>query len=214
MESQVRRPKRFGWVTEGKPQGPDALCDVPVMTSSLATALPTIGAIVPNWILVVPRQCALSLAALPVVDRKAVVDLAEQVALRLGSSDNTVFFEHGPRSGGSAVGCGVDQAHLHVLSTNVDFVKSALSDSAVVWSVASADDPWGMSESDEYYFLRSRLGTFVGRPNVASSQFFRKHIALAAGVPEQWDYNHWPNYANVRRTYERFNRSAAENTIG
>lgn len=208
MKSPTKLPNRFGWITEGKELGPDLLCDTPVLRSALSIGLPTIGAIVPNWVLIVPRRCALSLSALSSADRSDVLNLAAKAARQLGPVEHTVMFEHGSHSNESVVGCGVDQAHLHVLNTAVDFIPLALADPTVEWAIANDDDPWKGLHGSEYYFLRSQSTIYVGKPKIPGSQFFRKHIASAVGVSEQWDYKRWPNYNNVRRTYERFAGSA------
>jgi ATP adenylyltransferase len=203
MES-LQMQQRFSWIADGEVHGPNPACDTTLLACQNALALPTLGAIVPNWILVVPRACALSLATLSRTERGALVDLAESAARIMGSYEDAVFFEHGPRVRGSDIGCGVDQAHLHVVTSEIDFVTAALKDYSVIWSLADTVDPWDSLGGMEYYFLRARVVTFIGVPRVQTSQFFRRHIARAAGVPEQWDYNRWPNYENVRRTYERF----------
>jgi len=197
--------KRFDWVVQGSLVGPDPICDLPVLTTADAIVVPTVGAIVPNWLLVIPRTCTLSLAAAPTSVRHAVMKLAEEVAQRMEGGESTVFFEHGPTKSGSSVGCGVDQAHLHVLSTEFDVLSMALADSRVDWSQADGDDPWAQVGNAEYYFIRSGGRAYVGFPRVGESQYFRRHVARAAGVPWQWDYKAWPNHENVRRTYERFN---------
>jgi diadenosine tetraphosphate (Ap4A) HIT family hydrolase len=203
MESPPMR-QRFAWITDGKLQGPDPACDAALRVCPEALAIPTVGAIVPNWALVVPRFPALSLAMLSGPRRKAVVDLAEAAAKTMGSLEDAVFFEHGPRVRDSAIGCGVDQAHLHVIVSEVDFVESALKDDTVTWTLVRSADPWDSVKGLEYYLLRAPVGTFIGIPRIQTSQFFRRHIARAAGLPDQWDYNRWPHYKNVRRTYERF----------
>ena len=203
MES-LAKSRRFAWVANGALQGPNPLCDVAVLNSSEAVVIPTVGAIVPNWVLVIPRRPVLSLSTLSHEQRSGVVQLGEHAASIMGSLDDAVFFEHGPLTSNSPIGCGVDQAHLHVINSDMDFVTSALNDEDVAWRSASSVDAWQALCGSEYYFLRARAGTFVGTPRVRISQFFRRHIAQAAGVPEQWDYRRWPQYNNVRRTYERF----------
>src|SRR3569833_660334 len=124
--------KRFDWIAAGLEVGPDALSDVPVLSTSAAVVLPTLGSIVPNWVLVVPRMCAGSISALPEEARKSLLTLGDTAA-RTMRSQNAVFFEHGPGRDGGVVGCGVDQAHLHVVSTEFEFTKSALADPTVEW---------------------------------------------------------------------------------
>ena len=198
--------KRFGWIATGHSAGPDPLCDLPLYSNSAAVVVPTLGSIISNWFLVVPRKCAVSIAELDQSDRDHVVSAAEHVARAMGGSNSVVYFEHGPDRAGSVMGCGVDQAHLHVISTSVDFVTPALNDTSVVWRDADSIEPWS-GLCGEYYLIKTASRAFVGRPREPVSQFFRRHIATSAGVPERWDYKAWPHYENIRRTYEQFNKN-------
>lgn len=196
--------KRFDWIVRGDTVGPDPVCDVPVRSTADAIAIPTIGAIVPDWLLVVPRICTLSLADLLPDARRSLLDFGRNLASDMAGSGQSVFFEHGARIAKDIVGCGVDQAHLHVLATKIDLLTAALSDQTVRWSEADPADPWDRLDNAEYYLIRNSSRALVGRAMKPQSQYFRKLIARAAGVPGQWDYKVWPNYDNVRRTYDRF----------
>lgn len=201
--------ERFGWIVRGEHAGPDPACDVPVRSTPEATAIPTLGPIVPNWILVVSRVRALSMADLAPRVRRNMVRFGQELAAEMSGSGTPIFFEHGARAPGGTVGCGVDQAHLHVLVTEIDLLNIALSDRDVAWTMIDGLDPWAHLDASEYYVIQSSGNAFVGRPQASQSQYFRKLIARAAGVPYQWDYKTWPHYENVRRTYGRFPRLSA-----
>jgi len=196
--------KRFDWIAAGQSNGPDALCDVPVYANSEIVVLPTLGAIVPSWVLVVPRQCSVSLSVLSKSSRASILEVGMDAATVMENDGSAILFEHGPSNSESVVGCGVDQAHLHVVASKLDFVSSALSAPGVDWSSADRDDPWEGIDGREYYLIKTPSAAFIGYPRTPVSQFFRRHIALTAGVPECWDYKKWPNYENIRRTYEQF----------
>ena len=200
----VPRLKRFDWIVRGDAVGPDPVCDMPVRLTTDAIAIPTIGAIVPNWLLVVPRVCTLSLADLPPDSRWNILNFGRNLASDMIDTGKPVFFEHGARTAKDIVGCGVDQAHLHVLVTEIDLLGAALSDQTVRWTETDPIDPWDHLDNAEYYLIQNSSRAFVGHPRAPQSQYFRKLIARAAGVPCQWDYKVWPNYENVRRTYDRF----------
>jgi diadenosine tetraphosphate (Ap4A) HIT family hydrolase len=76
---------------------------------------PTLGSIVPNWLLIVPRSSVLNFAQWSLATRQSPIDLVEKVVANRRSAERVVWFEHGPVQSGSIVGCGVDQAHLHVI---------------------------------------------------------------------------------------------------
>jgi ATP adenylyltransferase len=201
--------KRFGWILRGEETGADPLCDVPVRSTPEAVAIPTIGAIVPNWLLAVPRSCASCVAELAPGERLRLLRFSQQLANEMRDAGEPVFFEHGARESNHIVGCGVDQAHLHVLATRIDILAAALADTEVTWTAVDTFDPWRHLDQSEYYFIQAASKAFVGRPHTSQSQYFRKLIAQAAGVPLQWDYRVWPNYENVKLTYGRFNGRGA-----
>jgi len=196
--------KRFGWILRGEETGADPLCDVPVHSTPEAVAIPTIGAIIPNWLLAIPRSCATSVADLAPNERLGLLRFGQQLASEMRCAGNPVFFEHGARALNHVVGCGVDQAHLHVLATRIDVLGAALADAEVTWTAVDTLDPWQHVGLSEYYFIQGSGKAFLGYPHSAQSQYFRRLIAQAAGVPFQWDYRLWPNYENVKQTYGRF----------
>jgi diadenosine tetraphosphate (Ap4A) HIT family hydrolase len=196
--------KRFDWIVRDEQAGPDPACDLPLRSTPEAIAIPTIGSIVPNWLLVVPRVRAMSMADLAPEIRHSMYLFGQDLAREMRPVGRPLFFEHGARALGNVIGCGVDQAHLHVLATEIDLLGIALADPEVFWMAADSIDPWQDLDGSEYYFVQACGKAFVGHPRTSQSQYFRKLIARAAGVPFQWDYKVWPNYENVRRTYERF----------
>jgi ATP adenylyltransferase len=211
MNTDLRFPvvKRFDWIVRGGKAGPDPICDVPVRSTPEAVAIPTIGAILPNWLLIVPRMCAASIADTPPDIRRKILCFGDELAREMHGAGEPVIFEHGARKSGNVVGCGVDQAHLHVLATEIDLLRTALGDKEVLWSVADPADPWRRLDASDYYLIQTSNEAFIGHALAPQSQYFRKLIARAAGVPFRWDYKVWPNYENARRTYGRFAEGAA-----
>ena len=70
-------------------------------------AAPTLGAIVPDWLIVVPRKPALSFRRWCAEQSKAPEAIIREVGDHLGlRSEEIIWFEHGPATQGSIVGCG------------------------------------------------------------------------------------------------------------
>jgi hypothetical protein len=55
-------PSRFAWILRGATSGPDEAFDEDLACYPEAAVIPTRGAFVPTWLLVVPRTPCLSLA--------------------------------------------------------------------------------------------------------------------------------------------------------
>src|SRR5689334_2245520 len=133
---------RFGWVASGKSRGPNDKCDIPLLSIPEGVVIPSVGALLPGWLLIVPRERALSYAELDTANRQTLYHLARSVASEVSDFGSPIMLEHGAATAGSGIGCGVDQAHLHVVPIQFDLSKQVLADPTVAWSSVSPDDPW------------------------------------------------------------------------
>src|SRR5262249_38676442 len=127
---------RFDWVTSGLERGPHPICDRNLHDHPLAAVLPSLGSLVPGWLLVVPRVEALTIRDLPAHERAELLSLARAMA-GAGMGIQPYVFEHGPSKASTSMGCGVDQAHLHTVGLNRDLLSAALHDDSVTWMTAS-----------------------------------------------------------------------------
>src|SRR5690348_7179523 len=104
--------QRFDWAIAGQERGPDAVCDRALFVDSRAVITPSLGSIVPGWLLVIPRRRVLSYVAVRVSDRIGILRTSRDFANNLIKFAPNVFvLEHGPRATATMMGCGVDQAH-------------------------------------------------------------------------------------------------------
>jgi len=197
---------RFGWVTAGCSRGPHPACDQDLFNYPLAAVVPTLGSLVPGWLLIVPRTKSLAFGGLSRQHRQDILGLARGLAIEVQVfGRNSFILEHGPSKPRSAVGCGVDQSHLHVVPMDGDLLSSALADKSVHWIAVNMEDPWSKCPQDQEYLLICRDDQcYVGLPQVAQSQYFRRKIAHICGAPDAWDYREWPCYENAQRTIEYF----------
>lgn len=196
---------RFGWIVDGRAHGPDPRCDTSLLSTADGMIIPSLGGLVPGWLLLVPRTRALSYADLEPQTRQSLYDLAQDIGTRYARMGMPVYLEHGASVAKSVVGCGVDQAHLHLVPVEFDLLDQVLGDHSVSWREVASKDPWqSVAPGQEYYLIVQGQRAFVGSPRRAESQYFRKHIARGIGLTEQWDYKGWPNYGNVARTVRDF----------
>ncbi|MGH7021976.1 MAG: HIT domain-containing protein [Caulobacteraceae bacterium] len=202
---------RFSWVVDGCRRGPSDLFDIPIYADRDCVVLPSIGSMVPGWSLVVPRQSARNLASLKTDERRALIPAKDFVATTLHTFGGEVFeFEHGPAQLGSKTGCGVDQAHLHLVPMTFDLGEA-------VWAVhggqrfqADQADPWSLIELDrDYWLVRSRRtgAGLIVYPQEPVSQGIRRVIASKLGL-EGWDYRQDQFGENALKTRRAAARSA------
>src|SRR4051812_5373863 len=82
--------------------------------SASFVAVPSIGSIVPGWMLIVPRAHVLRASDLSVASRDELADFVAHVRRNLTERFGpTSIFEHGPARPGCTSGCTVDHAHVH-----------------------------------------------------------------------------------------------------
>ena len=200
-------PSRFAWILQGASRGADSLFDDDLADFAEAAIIPTRGALVAEWLLVVPRKPVLSIAELGQSDRARLLAIASNVAAQVSVQAGAfVMFEHGPGQRGSAMGCGVDQAHLHIVGGAPDLldrlVKAAV---GAAWSDTDHDDPWQAMPSDsDYLMIRDRDRAVRANVTSPTSQYLRRALAVVLGREQEWDYRSYPHERNAHRTKEMF----------
>jgi ATP adenylyltransferase len=178
---------------------------------------PTLGSIVPNWLLVIPSIPALNFAEwrsnTGMEPDQLVADVLEKCGV---SGDRAIWFEHGASNRGSAIGCGIDHAHLHIIIDAPfsfdDFAIAAQRSSRVSWKEQAA---FGVYTSiltvTSYLVAASTTRALVAEEvDTAGSQFFRRVIANLVGRPHTWDYKAHPHIMNVQKTLCAFGDQAGQ----
>jgi len=177
-------------------------------------ALPTLGAIVEGWLLIVPKDhylCAGALQSelLPELDR-FLRSVTHRVEREYGQ---TAVFEHGPSCVGEPVGCTVDHAHIHIVPIRHNLMEGArdLAPRTLQWRRAA-----GLEDARDFHMRRlpylyveqprgiAHIATGPGIP----SQLFRKVVAKFMGVPERYDWRRFPETRNIEATIEKLSRNS------
>lgn len=187
------------------------LCDQPLIDLPEWVVAPTVGSIVPGWLLIIPRLQVLNFRDGGVAggpsSQEVIGHLLKHIGLRC---DEVIWFEHGPSALGTIVGCGLDHAHVHVLirpSFSFDAFEAAVKQGAPLH--------WRSSEVEVDYSLLSRQGSYLiagsGSRSIAAegveaagSQFFRRAVASLVGASDQWNYKRDQHLHNVAATVEAF----------
>lgn len=203
---------RFHWLFTGEPGGPREPWDRELFSSPSFAVVPSLGSLVPGWLLIVPRRPMISLRELKVEERKEIDQLINEVASRAKIFGGELFaFEHGSGHRGSKMGCGVDQAHLHVVPLEFDLVDWALSQSgdAFNWTQYSELLLTDLPATGEYISVWnvSSRGGAVASVTKSVSQWMRRAIATKLGVDEDWDYRTNPQMENITKTVDAIRRT-------
>jgi len=126
------------------------------------------------------------------------------------SEDRAIWFEHGASEPGSALGCGVDHAHLHLIIDGPfsfdQFASEVSKARGLKWERRQASTVHHAVKGCESYLVAASAEQAVLAQDVeqAGSQFFRRVIAKLADQPEAWNYRTHPHLENVRESIKNF----------
>lgn len=206
----MTKSTRFAWILDESIPRSDAAYDQEILHTDRLVAVPSVGALVAGWTLIVPRRPMLNLATATGEERRAIELAASQIAGQLGQTGEQIWlFEHGSRNAGGAMGCGVDQAHLHVVPLNFDLGAAIARRTGddIAWTVATqSDTPLdSLPATGEYIAFWSMADR---RPNIGMvrrpvSQWVRRVIADELGIGAEWDYRSHPQKVRVQQTLQR-----------
>ncbi len=173
---------------------------------------PTLGSIVPNWVLIIPEEHQLNFRDWMVGRGRSCDAILNEVAEHLGLSCNDyIWFEHGPSAVGTMAGCGLDHAHIHMIfQPAFDFssvLNEATASSGLIWKKKSSSDAYQEIPASTSYMVAGcgdevAIATDV---EAAGSQFFRRVVCALAGEND-WDYKAQPYAENIDETIRNFRR--------
>jgi diadenosine tetraphosphate (Ap4A) HIT family hydrolase len=152
-------------------------------------AMPSIGQIVPGYLLLVPNHHHRSLADM------SLEELNAAEALKTGLNDqmrctygNCLFFEHGARTPESG-GCGISHAHLHIVPFPAE--KDPVEQLIRAFPFEEVPDLLELKRIEpgkSYLYYESVRGyRYVFYPQFIPSQHIRRLLAEALGT-QSWDW--------------------------
>jgi diadenosine tetraphosphate (Ap4A) HIT family hydrolase len=178
----------------------------PVFETENFDVIPSLGALVEGWVLIVPKQHAIAVGALSVPLVLELQEVKTRVASALAAhyGSSVCAFEHGPSHAGRNLGCGVDHAHLHLVPLGLDLqtAMQPFMPSQAQWRRATMQDCRTAFEAGAGYLYFERP---IGSGHIATgadfgSQLFRRAIATSIGAADQFSWRDHPQLANVTAT--------------
>jgi hypothetical protein len=211
MEGPVRNSRFANILSDGCPR---PLYDTILRETRAMVVTPTLGSIIPNWVMAIPKRHAANATRWSQDERIAPLSVIRDVARSFGHDPmDVIWFEHGAMEPRSIVGCGVDHAHIHILLTPpfsfARFCEEAQAEVGLVWSLARGD-AYAAINSSQSYLVAGQGDQFLlaQRVEAAGSQFFRKAIAHIVHLNDAWDYRSHPHMENVAETIANASQAA------
>lgn len=172
---------------------------------------PTKGSLLPGWLLVVAKRHAICSGALTTNELKELqntIAMAKEI-VRENFGPPTVF-EHGPSCAGTALGCGIDHQHVHVVPLHFSLTRAVNAlEPYIQWetlSEISGTKPLHRA-GIAYALVQEDGGPMLWcRPPDGVRQMFRQAIAHGMGIPQEYDYAEFPQLPNTVRTLEHLSR--------
>jgi len=151
--------------------------------------LPSLGQIVPGYLLLVPNHHYRAFADMPLEELGAAQALKTSLTDQMrGTYGNCLIFEHGARTPDSG-GCGISHAHLHVVPFpgEKDPIEQ-LTRAFPFEEISNLLDLKRIQPGKSYLYYESvRGGSYAFYPPFIRSQYIRRLLAEALGT-EVWDW--------------------------
>lgn len=167
--------------------------------------VPSIGAMVEGWTLVVPRRHVLSISELDDLEWSDFSAQRDIMRARVEAVyGQTVVFEHGAGGAHRTAGCGVDHAHMHIVPVSFDLraIVSSISSEVGKFAWRSADDRPSAPAGVDYIHIGDATGYWIAFNDEQPSQVIRRAIAHQLDIHD-WDWKANPRLTNVRATLEK-----------
>ena len=193
----------------------DAPWDTVLFESPNFYVMPTLGALLEGWLLVISKRHYLCVGDMPIT---LVPELNEMISKTVGvvreNYCSPTIFEHGPHNSQLDLACGTAHLHIHVVPLGFQLLSGPCQDSELVESrwISAREDYAELRKchdrGNSYLYLRepSRQSLFCV-PELAKSQIFRRAIARRLGVASRYDYRQHPFTENVDRMVSRLRHS-------
>jgi diadenosine tetraphosphate (Ap4A) HIT family hydrolase len=160
-----------------------------ILEQSDFQVLPSLGQIVPGYLLLVPKQHFRALADMSLNELKELEVLKMYIASQLYSTyGDYLFFEHGARTSDSG-GCGISHAHLHAVPFPCDKDPvEELTRSFAFEEISNLPELKRIQPEQPYLYYEAVRGKrYVFYPPFVPSQYIRRLLAEALGI-EMWDW--------------------------
>jgi diadenosine tetraphosphate (Ap4A) HIT family hydrolase len=189
--------------------------NVPLLQTDHFVVLPSLGAMVKGWLLIVPKKHFMCMGAVPDALETDYFELRKRVCTHLESvyGSPVVLFEHGPSRILTRTGCGVDHAHVHVVPFAEDLIKLAtpyLSDTSGWYPATQKRLREAYSAGLDYLYAEvPGHAALMATSREFGSQVFRRAIADSLLISNEYQWREFLRLETVAGTISDFRTGAA-----
>lgn len=166
--------------------------DKPLLETTDFSMICSIGAFLPGWSLIVPREHDFSMKKH--YKTKEFMTFFEQVKKLVEKTYDSkiIAFEHGANKSNSQTSCGTCHSHLHILPFNDSLVKELVSERE--WITCNFDEIENVVGEKEYLLYCDVLDNikestcYIHILEEEISQYFRKVLAKHIDYTEDYSY--------------------------
>jgi ATP adenylyltransferase len=182
-----------------------AVWDQRLLWDGSVNVLPSKGAIVAPWLLIVPTSHVPSAALLPHHEKKSIARLVEEIRYLAGSNgQELIIFENGSPYFGADISCGIEHVHIHLVALDFSLVNELR---IHLHEKNIAPEPWSVlakPPDTAYIYVDDGKNQVYFDASSTSSQFVRRIIAFASGCEDEFHYDLFPKVENVSATVDWF----------
>lgn len=173
---------------------------------------PALGAFIPGWLLIAPKEHQLNTAVLSEAWSMELNDVMNRVQTVLCSEYGpTIAFEHGPASWNARGGCCVEHAHMQIVSTPVELTADLLNALPGERIQNHSDLSARWNHRPYLYFENQSEEKFLfSLPDVIPSQYMRQLIGGKVGYSEQWNWRQYWFLDEMQQTIIRLQHSFSD----
>lgn len=180
-----------------------------VIESQHFIVVPTLGMLVPGWLLIITKEHYLNMSLVPDDFYPELEEIKKAVRLKLKEKfGSTVVFEHGPGRPGESSGCGIDHAHWHVVPLSFDLLPELETRFPCRRIANTLEIKRGLNNTNTYIFYENQIEeAYLFLANGLPCQFFRRLIAEKIGKSEHWDWHSESGLSNIISTLKQLQLS-------
>lgn len=176
-----------------------------LMESQHFLVVPTLGMLVPGWLLIITKEHYLNMGLLPDDLYSELEEIKKTVRQKVKEQfSSPVIFEHGPGYPGESSGCGIDHAHWHVVPLSFDLLPELTAHFPGRRIASTLKIKKVPSDTTTYIFYENQTeDAHLFHVNSLPCQFLRRLIAEKTGKREHWDWHGEPGLSNIATTIQR-----------